>query len=64
MLVPAKKKRALFYQDANFIVLNSLLERSLGLSQHEEPLNYLLFLTQAHFEVVAGAIYPSLRLSV
>lgn len=64
MLFPAKKKWALFYQDANFIVLNSLLKRSPELSQHEEPLNYLLFLMQAHFEVMAGAIYPSLRLLV
>lgn len=54
----------LFYWDANFVVLNSLLERSLELSQHKKSQCYPLFLMRACSEVMAGAIYPSLGLAI
>lgn len=54
----------LFYWDANFTVLSSLLKRSLELSQHKESLNYLQFLLQACSRVRAGAIYLSVGLAI
>lgn len=53
----------LFYWDANFVVLNSLLERSLELSQHKKS-RYPLFLMRVCSKVTAGAIYPSLGLAI
>jgi len=49
----------LFYWDANFIALNSLLKRRLKLNQHKELLNYPQSPMQARSRVRAGAIYLS-----